>query len=268
MLFIWCLEKLAIAWTTVMSFGSSSGWLIGFKTPPTIVLILIPLLAFLIIKTKKIKSIGHSIIFLALLLACSFGYLKLFNKPKTFVDQIECNGGQVTIIHKNGATAVIDPGVIGRKISAPSWVEYNFAQHFIKTAGTNKIDHLILLQPNIVTFNALEKFCNAMQIDTVYMPHWNGTLNKSGWRSFFFAKRAAEKQGTNIVRIGKRNKQIKLGDDATIFIEPLEAEIAYQEATFPAMRVEGRVDNKILTLYSSKYKKSKKAKIRLSIGSE
>lgn len=256
-LFVWGLEKLAVAWTTVMSFGSSSGWLIGFKTPPTAVLVIIPVLAFLIIKNKKTGSVGRSIIFLMLLLTCSFVYLKLINKAETFIEQIECNNGQVTIIHKNGTTAVIDPGVIGRRISAPSWIEYNFAQHFIKTAGTNKIDHLIVLQPNIVTFNAIEKFCKVMQVGTLYLPYWDGTLNKNAWRSFFFAKRAAERQGTKIVRIGKRNTQIKLCDEAHFSIEPLEAEISYQEATFPALRVEGRVDNETFTIYSSKYKSIK-----------
>lgn len=250
---IYLLEKLTSWWLAAMSLGSSTRWLVGFGTPPAVFLVTVPLLAFAIIQNRKTNSLKRSILFLTLLLTCAFGYLKLINRPMTFIKPIECNGGTVTLIQTNGTTTLIDPGAIGRRISAPSWIEYTLAPTIIKTTGSNRIDHMVVLQPGIVTFNALEKLCATVKVGTIYLIVWEGSLSKNGWRSFFFMKRAAEKSGTKIVRIGKGKHKIELSANNNFSIEPLEKKLSYQNATYPALMVSGQIDNEPFTIYSAKY---------------
>ena len=255
-LFIFFLEKITSWWLIALSFGTTPAWLVGFRRPSIFFLLTIPALALVIITHKKTSNIGRSIILLSLLLACSFGYLKLLNAPGTLIEQIACNGGEVTLVHAHGKTTVIDPGVIGRRISAPSWIEYTLAPTIVQTAGSNSIDHLIVLQPGICTFNALERLCSIMTVRTLYLTTWEGTLTKNGWRSFFQMKRAAQQYGTNIVRIGAYERQIKFTPNDNITITPSSTQkISYQSAHYPALSLRAQIDNQTFTLYSSKWKK-------------
>lgn len=259
-LIIFCLDKLTTTWLSVMSWGSSKRWLVGFSKPSLLFLVAVPLIAFAIMQNKKTNSIGRSIVLLTLLLTCSFSYLKLINTPATVIQQIECNGGAVTLVRSNGTTVVIDPGVIGKRVTSSSWVAYTLAPTIIKNAGSNSIDHLIVLQPGIATFNAIEKLCTVMRVDTLYLPWWEGTLNKSGWRAFFHMQRAAEQQGTKIVRIGKYKRHIKLSPNNHVLdhllIEPLPQKISYHQAHYDALCATGHVDKQTFTIYSAKYKKN------------
>ena len=130
---IWCLEKLTSAWLSAMSLTSGPKWLVSFRTPSEYLLILLPLLAFGILYYKKTSPLSRSVPLLALLLVCSFGYLKITGQPTTVVEQIPCNGGQITLIKSDGTTTLIDPGVLGRRGSASSWAEYTLANHFYLT---------------------------------------------------------------------------------------------------------------------------------------
>jgi len=254
---IFALEHGTTWWLKVLSLGNSTRWLVGFAKPSIIFLITVPLCALLIIANKKIGTVKRSIVALSLLLALSFTYLKLSSAWQDIFINFECNGGHVTLVRTNGTTALIDPGVIGRRISATSWAEYTLAPQIIQTTGANSIDHLIVLQPGILTFEALEKLCTTTQIKTIYLTTLEGTLTKNGWRSFFSMKRAAQEQGVTLVRIGTRKQQINLSRTTHLTLTPLDKRIPYQEATYPALCLTGQIDNKPFTLYSAKYKGNK-----------
>jgi len=251
---IYCLEKVTLAWFSILSIGNGATALIGFSKPPKLFLIALPLLTFGIIYNKRTNSLGRSIILLFFLLVSACIYLKLINKTETLIKQIPCNNGSITLIHTKGTTTVIDPGVIGRKVSASSWVNYTLVPEIIQKGGSNRIDHLILLQPGIRIFNAVEKLCNSTKIKNIYLIRWKGKLNKNGWRSFFFMKRAAKKQGTRITEIGRWKRTVHLSETAKLTIEPVEQQLSYQEATYPAVRISGQIDNQTFTFYSAKYK--------------
>ena len=247
-----------------MSFGKNSWCLVGLCTPPALFLILVPLCAFFILHHKKTKSMARSIILLTALIVCSVSYLKFVNRPHNVFHELECNGEHVVIARTNNKTIVCDPGFIGKKISAPSWVEYTLVPEIIKKTGGNVVDYLIVLQPGIMTFRAVEKLCSLMNIKNLYLPVWQGTLNKNGWRSFFFMKREAEKQGTSIVRIGTKKITIPLSSDNKITIKSFKHKINYQNAQYPAMCMDGQIDNKKFTLYSAKSKRTSKKKLKNS----
>lgn len=254
-LFIYILEKVTICWRFFMSFGDSTRYLIGFCKPHGLILLIIPLLACIIVSNKKTKSVYRSITLLTLLLGVSFFYLKLICPPTNITEQIPCNNGIVTLIKTGGNNIVIDPGCIGRRLSAPSWVEYSFAPLLIKKTGKNCIDHLIVLQPGIITFNYLEKLCSIMTIKNLYLPYWDGALNKSGWRSFFFMKRALEQNSTKLIRIRQKLRKINLRNKKIFTITPLDQTIAYHDATYNAMQVDYQTDDRIISVQSSKYKR-------------
>ncbi len=251
-IFVFCLEKLTWLWLKMMSFGSSPGFLVGFRKPSLIFLLIMAGTALFIVMHKKTRSQGRSIILLALLLTLASVYLKFCTAPGTIIKQIPCNNAEVTLVHTHGITIVIDPGVIGKRISAPSWAEYTLVPAIVQEAGGNTIDHLIALQPGICAFNALERLCNGMKVKNLYLVGWEGTLSKAGWRSFFELKRTAELYGTTIIRIGSHEKKLTLTDNTIIKITPLDERISYQECTYPALSLSAQIDNQTFTIYSAK----------------
>lgn len=251
-IFVWGLEKVTQLWLSIMSLGSSPGWLVGFKTPSLIFLLTVAGVAFFIVMHKKTRGLGTSIILLSLLLTTTSIYLKFCSSRTTTIQHIACNKGEVTIAHTQGITLVIDPGYIGKRISAPSWAEYTLIPAIVQASGGTTIDHLVALQPGICTFNALERLCNGMKVKNLYLVMWDGTLSKAGWRSFFFLKRAAERYGTKIIRIGYSPKTLQFAPKMTLIITPLDEPISYQECTYPALCLTGQIDNQPFTIYSAK----------------
>jgi len=251
---IFCLEKLTDAWSAVLSLGNGTGFLIGFRQPPKLLLLAIPCCAFFIISNRYTKQTMRSIVLLTVLLFATFGYLKLFWPPEPCIKQIECNGGTVVVAQSNGETVVIDPGVIGRKPSATSWVQYTLAPDITTTTGKHAIDYLILLQPGVRTFNAAETLCKTMSIGTIFIVEWEGSLKKNGWRSYFHLKRAAQQNGTQIARVGRKKLKLVLGKEDHVTIKPLQDRLHYHDATYPALHVTGQIDNKSFHLYAAGYK--------------
>lgn len=171
--------------------------------------------------------------------------------------QLDYNGGHVTLVHSDGQTVVIDPGVIGRKPSASSWVQYTLAPEITSTTGKHAIDHLIIMQPSIRTFEAIEVLCRTMQINTIFLVSWNGTLKKNGWRTFFHLRRAAQQQGIRFARIGKRKLLIPLGSKNKLIAKPIDGTQHYHDATYPVLCISGQIDNQTFTIYSAKHEQKK-----------
>lgn len=236
-----------------MSVGDGNRWLVGLKKPSLLFVLIIPIFAVAIIQNRKTNSLKRSILFLLLLLVGAFGYLKIINRSETFINHIECNNAYITLIKTANSQILIDPGIIGKRISAPSWVEYNLSPSIIQTIGSNYLDTLIILQPSIMTFKAAEKLCATLKIDTIYLPYWTGNLDKNGWKSFFHFKKTIDKHHIKLTRIGNKQTKINLSGQDFLSIEPLSESINYQNAKYPAMHIYGQIDNKPVTIYSAKY---------------
>ena len=106
---------------------------------------------------------------LAILKCAQYGHLN----PQ--VEQIPCHNGSLTIIAHNNSLTIVDPGFLGQRISAPTWVEYTLIPLLLKKYGHTTIAHLIILQPTIITFEALDALSNHAIIETLYIPSWQGT---------------------------------------------------------------------------------------------
>jgi len=252
---IYFLEKITHAWLYLIPDFNNT-FLIGFSKPPILFVIAVPLLTITTLTHRKINSLRKSVLFLFLLFALSCTYLKLINRPSRVIKNIACNGGNVTLVHENGKTVVIDPGFIGRRISATSWVEYTLIPEIIKSCGSNCIEHVVVMQPGKITFDALKKLITAMKVKNLHIICFFGQMKKSTAISFFMLKNEITKRSVMMYRIGFSRNSIDISESIKILIEPLKENIKYNETTYPALCVTCNIDNENLKIYSAKCKKS------------
>lgn len=248
-----CLEQLTTLWSTILHYGTSS-WLISFATPPKYIFLLMLIAAFALLQSRSLSSPARSSACFALLLIVTIGYLKYQSPIGATVMHLECNNGQLTIIRSNNQTVVIDPGVLGRRYSSNSWVEYTLIPELNKQFGTGVIDHLIIMQPNKLIFETVEKLCQCTTVKNVYLVFWNGQADKCLLRKYISLRNVIQNQQNNLKRIGYRRESIRLSKTDRLTIKPLPKQLAYQEITFPALHITGTVADQTIDIYSMKYK--------------
>ena len=250
---IWCLEHVTHWWLWLMKWAGHSA-LIPFAMPSILALILIFLLTLFILHYKKISTPLKSIACYSLLLGLTCAYLAVPAYSHDSIVTIDCNKGRVHILKHSNRIIVIDPGVIGRRLSAASWCEYTLLPALAKQLGTNTIDHLIILQPNRIIFDALISLQEKICIKNIYIPFWQGDMPSFWLRSFMALKRNCQKYNCNLVRIG--NKQITILECA--IISALDEKISVNEFWYPAFDVTATIDKQTISFYSAKHKLLKK----------
>lgn len=267
---IYLLEKLTSLWFLLaQSFNNKS--LIGFVKPPILFTIIVPILILFILTYKQVNnslvnSLNKSIIALAILFFASCTYLKIAYTPQSFVKNIACNKGYVTFIYDNGKTAIIDPGYIGQRISAPSWIQYTLIPNIIKSSGATTIDHLIILQPGKITFDAIKQLSKSIIIKNIDLITFDLNMKKNMEKSFNGLITEAKERNIKINRIGKTEEIINLTNKTKILITPIRiaintiekkpAIIKNNKITYPAICLTcdtKTIDNKIYKIYSAKY---------------
>jgi hypothetical protein len=233
--FIMLLELLTKSWSWLIAHGSSL-WLIGFKKPTLAVLFCVPLAGFLIIHHKKIlHPVQRIVCFLALLLSVIV-FLKYYPTDTVIIKKIPCNNGFVTVIYAHNTLTVIDPGVIGQRISS-SWIEYTLLKELIQNFGTTKIDHLIVTKPGILTFDYCAQLCRIAQVSSLYLVLWQGESPKRLLQNYGRLRYELEQKKGSLVRIGYKPVSIMIDKRTQIMIEPLEKQLSYKETTFPSTSV-------------------------------
>src|SRR5579885_38459 len=256
-LFIYALEKVTDWWLTIM-IADPQTWLIGFVKPAWWFLISIPIIAFIIILHKKTAGLYTNIACLSILSVVIIVYLKSAALPKKPIIEIPCNNGALMMLTVGSEHVVIDPGFLGQRISAPSWAQYTLMPFIIKATGATTIDHLILMQPSIMLFQAIERLATKMNIKNIYLFCWQEQAPPSFMRNYFAMKRTIDKLGIKLIRIA-HNHTIILDNLQTIAITKLPDLIKTADITYPALSISTQIDNKEFTLYSAKYAKKLKA---------
>ena len=251
---VYFLNKITSIWLYCMPSNNYTPF-IGFTKPSIIFVIVIPVATISILFFKKAKTVTSSIFFLSLLLLTSVAYLKIIQAPKPFIKQLPCYNGHVTFIYNSGKIIIIDPGVIGSRISSISWLKYKLLPEIVKSCGKTHIDHLVLMAPGKLLFEAIENLCKSVYIKNIYLVCWTGQLPKNILRSFYFMQKAALNNNTKIKRISKVSEIINLPNLSTITLTPIEKKLTYKKATYPAICATCTIDNTELKIYSAKYKK-------------
>jgi len=254
-IFVYALERLSDVWHCLAALGSKS-YLISFSKPPIWFIVTLPIVAFLIIQNRYTHPPLRSILCFTLAIFIYSFALKAWYGPRAALDTIPCNGKVVHVLHTHGELILIDPGVIGSRISAVSWASYNFLQELSQRYGTQQIDHLIALQPGAVTYEALAAVCAKAKVKKLYLVLWQNKLPWGAWRNYKMLMEECKKQNVKVIRLGARPISITYTDDTFLTITTLDEEIAYQDARYHALEVAGLIDNQPFTFYSSKKKLS------------
>jgi len=249
---IYALECLVKCWSYILSLHSPL-WLISFTKPSLIFLTLLLGLTFFILHTKKAKTMLHALGSFILLLCCLISYFT-WQRPDSSCITLACNRGTITILKSDNQTILIDPGYLGQSCSTPSWIEYTLNAELHKKLGGNTLDHVIILQPGIFTFEALESLCLHTTIKNMYLVTWQGVGSKNLYRAYGALKRTLNKKNIPLQRIGWHKKSIKLGNNFLEII-PLQEKLPYHEITFPALQVRAKTNTEEITIYSAKLKK-------------
>lgn len=253
-LFVFALEKITQFWQMLIATGTNS-FLFALPKPPLWMALLMPFCAFFIIQFRHTHPPKRSTLALGLLLFFMCFSLKKLYCQKEHHIEFACHGKTVHVFQTESKTIVIDHGVMGRRISAPSWVQYTFLPEVIKKLGTITIDHLIVLQPSCLTFQAIATMASKTTVKNVHLVLWKNTLPKNAWREFFLMKEKLSECNTTLHRIGFKQQRIQLDSSNYIKIIPLENQLRYHEAKFPALQIDTHINNQTVTLYSAKLKR-------------
>jgi len=255
-LLVWCLNAITTWWTWVLDWYQNS-WLIGFVKPPAWFLILILVLSLLIIACKKRYSSHVIIIAMSILFGAIFIILYVQSRLLSGVTHVAYNNDEIVILNHAHKTVVIDTGIIGKRASAVSWVNYTLVPELIKKTGRLIIDHLIVMQPSIRTFEALASLSVKVQIKNIYLPVWSVSMPRGVWRPFFTLCERIKSDGGSVIRITEYTRTISPSHGFVVYIHPLKAQLKYSEARFPAWSVYGHIDKQSFAFYAAKYKGEK-----------
>lgn len=248
-LLIKAMEFCARGWMRVMPAASS--WLVGCVSLPWWLILSIPGVATVILFNKYTRSYGRSIACFLVIFCAVYGY-SYYKKQKTCVQMpIACSAhGAVTVIQVQGKLVVIDPGYIGARGSAASWLSYTMAPQIIKATGNASIDYLILLQPSFPLFIALSQLYSVMNVRTIFFVPWaDEAVTKRAWGCL----RAAAENG-HIVWLHEHEYRIALGKGNYLIIAPLGGMGENKKGAFPFFGVRGLIDKHEITIYPAKMK--------------
>lgn len=252
---IYALEKTCNWWLWIMGYGTKE-YLVALAQPSLILIIAIPICSLLILHFKKNNNPIRGIIAYSSLMIITLVFLKYNTKRIEPICTFECNNGAITIVTAQNHLILIDPGVIGRRLSAPSWCEYKLMPHLAKTYGTTTIDHLIIMQPNKIIFDALADLIEKITINHICIPLWQGKIPEYWWRSYAKFRRRAAEHEIKISYLGSKPYTLELGPQATFTITPLSAEFKGDGFTYPYLHLEGSIKDLNLKVHSAKYKQA------------
>jgi hypothetical protein len=246
---VWCLNIISSIWLWILELPNNY-WLVSFSTPPWWLLIGPACIALLSLYYKKSASLYANTFCMTILLIITILFLKIIYPLRTEIQKIPCNKGQVTLVVTPSTTILIDPGYIGQRISAPSWIEYTLIPHIIKTTGTNRIDTVIILQPNKTTFEALEAFYGLCDIKKIYIPQWDGRLPLSIWQRFSHLKQIA-KAHHSWIKVYSQIQNLKQDSHCSIIIEPSARMIKKNDMQYLDHTVKIQLAHETETIYSA-----------------
>ena len=233
----YALQKSCHAFTYLLGFGSQE-WLIGFAKPPFWTLCIAPLAALLIFSCKKTCTPYRSI-WCLLLLSLLLGTIMKYNCRIQPITTIAYNNAELKLLYADNQLVLIDPGILGSKISAPSWVEFTLVPQIIQMTGKTTIDQIVILQPSQLTFDSLTTLAMTCQIKKIYIPLWKGAMTKNQKRSYARFMQTIKNNNISIVRI-KSMTHIELGTEK-LTLSPLRQKIKTKSMEYPAWLASGTI---------------------------
>lgn len=249
----WALETISHWWFTLLAWHDSR-FVLATAQPYWWVLVVIAVVTVLITVLRFTKKPHRSIIAFTILCLCVGGSSKLFPVHQDPISSIACKKGTITVVHDATSTLVIDPGYISSQGSAESWVAFTLVPEIVKRTGKLHIDHFITLQPSSRLWQALTELLDKIEIDTLYIPYWQGTLDKSQLRAFCKLKEHCATTNTKLRRMADYPVTIPLSGANHCTIVPLEHTLKYAESTYRSLGITGAIDTHSFTFYAAQEK--------------
>lgn len=238
-------------WIDLMNYAQMQ-WLVGIVRLPMPLLLFIGMMPFFIITYRPTRSLRVSIACFLCVLSAVYGYSS-FISNQTRITTIPCARGELTLLTTPGGAILIDPGYLGSMVAASSWVRYTLIPALISATGSTHINHVVMLQPMGLAFEAAEQLCTLIHVDALYIPSWIGTLKRSHAFRYAQLKKSLESSATRLVRIDALEKIIPLSDGQEVTIIPQAKKLSVGDITFQAQKLQVQIDNKEVTIYSAKY---------------
>jgi hypothetical protein len=229
-----CLERLGSVWTRLLEIPANT-FLIALK--PHFFLLITPFVAIAILFTKKLYTIERRLIALMFLMIINICSCFLMVRSIPFLQTINCNKGHITVLCTNNKLTLIDPGVMAQRTSAISWIQYTLLPYLAKTCGMTAIEHLIVLQPNKLLFEALAHLCTITSVKKVYIPYWQNNFDLPDTSGFKQMKNTLEKNGTTIIRYADKQIVIALDKTRCITIDSMHTKIKKPTVSYTGYRI-------------------------------
>jgi len=161
-------------------------------------------------------------------------------------------------MHYGKELIVIDPGYLGTTNSATAWASFTLMPEIIKKTGTLTIDHLIVLQLNSATLEAVATLCSKMTVKKLYLPWWSGKLKGGAWHNYKKLNYILYKNGGERIALNTTPVILQIADQQPLSLKPTGKTLKYNTITYPAFYLDGTIDNHSFTIYAAKHTKAKR----------
>lgn len=251
----WVLDQLTTIWLCVFSMIPPAPY-IGFPYHSLVLTSFPAIAAIAILHSQRYVPNMKTILYSAVLLIMILGSL-VYQRLHNTIVAIPCFDQTISAIITHNQCILVDPGYIGRRISAPSWAEYKLLPALTKETGRTTIDHLIVMQPTSTTFAALTVLAQKKAVKCIYVPYWQSAEDSTLPSAFTACKAICEQQNIAIVRFGQQTT-IPIILDSSVMLRTDTQWIRRGNGTrFVAAQIVGMIDNKPFSFYASQCKKQK-----------
>ncbi len=175
------LELTTSLWYSLLTTSSRS-WLFATAHPPYGIALLLPLIAYGIMLYRPLSSKLRIYIFIGIYLCASIALPHTFSYHSK-MHTLPYYSSHLTLLQSRGHTTLIDPGIIGRHISASKKVSYTLTPFLIKQ-GVTHLDSIIIPKPSHMVFKALASLVASFPVGTIYIPSFTGTLKNHTWAAW------------------------------------------------------------------------------------
>jgi hypothetical protein len=247
----YALDMLSRAWLYALTLHTNLNVEIPCAQPSVLTLATL-ICGTAVIMLLRITYFRKNILLVALL-CC--GLLVSQREVATYcTDELPCGKETMHIIKHNEQLIVIDPGCLGRSLSAISYAQHTLIPHIIQHYGTHTIDHLIILKPGKLCFDAVLALLQRTVIKHIYIPLWEGSLSKSGLFTFMHLKEQAALQETRIHRLSQQELLLVHDHNGSLLLKPLHKVICRGPIKFNAFCICHTIDKQSVTFYPSDYR--------------
>lgn len=239
------LEHLNATWLWLIE-QSDRSWLIYCVRPPLGIALIIISSSFILLLAKKLNNISSRITALVLFLALIASYFYCLQPRGLYTKELNCFNKKIYFIRSHHKTVLIDPGILGSRVSAAQLVSYTLMPELIQAEGINQIDYIISLKASPMTFQALARLCEHLPVKHLYAVNWCGALSYRGWQAWEHLLAALKKHKTKLHLIDKEITLTLNGEK--LFLVPESKTSKKNSMRYQAVKITGTINHEPINI--------------------